>query len=79
MFGLKRALLFFFMLLIVALVVLFVLENQQVVSLVMFGWSMSDVPLAIPMILALLLGFSVGPILGVYIVMRAKCRLRSEA
>lgn len=79
MLGLKRLLLFFVMLLIAIFVVLFVLENQQMVSLVIFGWSMSAVPLAIPVILALLLGLAVGPILGVYIIMRAKRRLRSES
>lgn len=72
--NLRRVLLFLFMFLIAALVILFALENQQLVSLVIFGSSMSAVPLAIPIILSLLLGLAVGPVLGVYVVIRAKRR-----
>ncbi|AYF51847.1 lipopolysaccharide assembly protein LapA domain-containing protein [Pseudomonas sp. PS01298] len=79
MLGLKRVLFLLFMLMIAVFVILFVLGNQQMVSLMIFGWSAPAVPLAIPMIFSLLLGLAIGPVLGVYIVIRAKRRVSADA
>lgn len=44
--------------------VVFILENQQRVSLVFFGWSSPELFLAVPIIVALLAGMLIGPVLG---------------
>ncbi len=76
MHNLKRMLFALLLLAIAAVVVFFVLENQQSVALVLFGWSAPAVPLAIPVLTALLLGLGVGPVLGAYVAMRSKRRMR---
>ncbi|OCT25896.1 lipopolysaccharide assembly protein LapA domain-containing protein [Pseudomonas putida] len=43
--------------------VMFVLENQQLVSLGMFGWSLPDLPVALPVLAAFVLGLALGPLL----------------
>ncbi|WP_422416447.1 LapA family protein [Pseudomonas sp. GZD-222] len=75
--NLKRALVVLFVLVLVMLVLFFVLENQQAVALVMFGWSAPSMPVAVPVVAALLLGLAIGPLLGAYGVWRGKRRLRS--
>ncbi len=45
--NLKRALAALFVLLLAAVVLFFVLENQQAVSLVMFGWTAPPLPVAV--------------------------------
>ncbi|PYC22931.1 lipopolysaccharide assembly protein LapA domain-containing protein [Pseudomonas mosselii] len=77
--NLKRALVALFVLLLAALVLFFVLENQQTVSLVMFGWTAPAVPVAVLVVAALVLGLAVGPLLGVYGLMRAKRKIRASA
>lgn len=62
--NLKRALVALFMLLLAAAVLFFVLENQQAVSLVMFGWSAPAMPVALLVLAALLVGLAVGPLAG---------------
>lgn len=59
----KRLIFFIVVLLIVVATVVFTLENQQAVTLVLFGWSAPELSLAIPVILALLLGMVIGPVL----------------
>lgn len=76
MLNLKRMLFALLLLAIAAAVMFFVLENQQSVALVLFGWSAPAVPLAIPVLAALLLGLGVGPVLGAYIALRSRRRLR---
>lgn len=77
--NLKRALAVLFVLLLAAVVLFFVLENQQPVSLVLFGWAAPEVPAAVLMLAALVLGLAVGPLLGAYGVMRSKRRIRTRA
>ncbi|MHC2147781.1 lipopolysaccharide assembly protein LapA domain-containing protein [Pseudomonas sp. 210_17 TE3656] len=74
--NLKRALVVLFILALATLVLFFVLENQQVVALVMFGWSAPALPLSVVVLAALLLGLVVGPLMGVYVGLRAKGRAR---
>ena len=62
MHNLKRMLFALLLLAIAAVVVFFVFENQQSVALVLFGWSAPAIPLAIPVLAALLLGLGVGPV-----------------
>lgn len=77
--NLKRALAALFVLLLAAVVLFFVLENQQAVSLVLFGWTAPAVPVAILVIAALVVGLAVGPLLGAYGVLRSKRKIRASA
>ncbi|BCJ08298.1 hypothetical protein PRtIB026_A20290 [Pseudomonas sp. RtIB026] len=63
--NLKRALVVLFVLLLAAVVLFFVLENQQAVSLVLFGWSAPSMPIAVLVLAALVVGLAIGPLLGV--------------
>ncbi|MBV6285966.1 MULTISPECIES: lipopolysaccharide assembly protein LapA domain-containing protein [Pseudomonas] len=74
--NLKRVLLALVVLSIAAVVLLFVLENQQSVALVLFGWALPALPLSVVVLVALVGGLLVGPLMGVYIGMRAKRRAR---
>lgn len=73
--NLKRALVVLFLLALTALVLFFVLENQQPVVLILFGWSAPAMPVALPVIAALLVGLAVGPLLGVCGALRYKRRI----
>jgi len=64
MHNLKRALLAIFALLLVLVILAFVLENQQSVALLFLGWSGPQLPVALLMILALLVGMVIGPVLS---------------
>jgi uncharacterized integral membrane protein len=64
MHNLKRALLAIFALLLVLVILAFVLENQQSVALLFLGWSGPQLPVALLMILALLVGMVLGPVLS---------------
>ncbi|QCI11291.1 DUF1049 domain-containing protein [Pseudomonas putida] len=77
--NLKRALAALFVLLLAAVVLFFVLENQQSVALVLFGWSAPAVPVAVLVLAALVVGLAVGPLLGAYAFMRSKRKLRRSA
>jgi len=77
--NLKRALVALFVLLLAAAVLFFVLENQQAVALVLFGWSAPAMPVAVPVIAALVVGLAVGPLLGAYGVQRSKRKIRASA
>ncbi|HGM5582919.1 TPA: lipopolysaccharide assembly protein LapA domain-containing protein [Pseudomonas putida] len=61
-----RVLLLALVILLGALVLFFVLENQQAVTLVLFGWSMPSTPVAVPVLAALVFGLAVGPLLAVF-------------
>ncbi|MCE0916200.1 MULTISPECIES: lipopolysaccharide assembly protein LapA domain-containing protein [unclassified Pseudomonas] len=76
--NLKRALVVLFVLLLAAVVLFFVLENQQSVSLVLFGWSAPSVPVAVLVLVALVIGLAVGPMLGAYGVARGRRQLRER-
>ena len=60
---------------LVVATIVFILENQQRVSLVFLGWSSPELYLAIPVIVALLLGMSIGPFLGWAVGMRKRRKL----
>ncbi|KPN94016.1 MULTISPECIES: LapA family protein [Pseudomonas] len=62
--SLKRVLLGLVFLLLILVVLAFVLENQQSVSLLFFGWAGPQLPVSLVMVLALLIGMLIGPILG---------------
>ncbi|QXH37101.1 lipopolysaccharide assembly protein LapA domain-containing protein [Pseudomonas muyukensis] len=74
--NLKRALAALFVLVLAALVLFFVLENQQAVSLVMFGWSAPAVPVAVLVLVALVVGLVIGPLLGIFTLMRGRQKAR---
>ncbi|GFM79558.1 hypothetical protein PSCICO_35540 [Pseudomonas cichorii] len=72
----KRIILIVVVLLVVLATTVFMLENQQPVTLVFFGWSAPRLSQAIPVVLALLLGMLVGPVLAWLVSLRKK-RTRS--
>lgn len=59
---LKRVLLVAIALLIVLAVTVFMLENRQTVALTFMGWSAPEISVAVPVVLALLLGMLIGPV-----------------
>ncbi|EPJ89973.1 hypothetical protein CFII64_02611 [Pseudomonas sp. CFII64] len=61
---LVRALLGVVALAVVATTIIFILENQQPVSLAFLGWSAPQLSLSVPIILALLVGMLIGPVLS---------------
>lgn len=77
--NLKRLIAALFVLLLAAVVMFFVLENQQTVALVLFGWSAPALPVAVPVLAALVIGLAVGPLLGAYGVQRSKRKIRARA
>ncbi len=60
---------------LVVATIVFILENQQRVSLVFLGWSSPELYLAIPVIVALLLVMIIGPFLGWAVGMRKRRKL----
>ncbi|PYC00936.1 DUF1049 domain-containing protein [Pseudomonas koreensis] len=62
--NLKRIMLGVFLLLMVLVVLAFVLENQQSVTLLFFGFSGPQLPVSVVAVLALLVGMLIGPVLG---------------
>lgn len=72
--NLKRFVFFIIVLLIVAATVVFTLENQQPVALVFLGWSAPELSVAVPVILALLVGMVIGPVLAWIARLRRKPR-----
>jgi len=59
--------------------IVFILENQQRVSLVFLGHSSPELFLAVPIIIALLVGMLIGPVLGWAVGARKKRRLDRRA
>ena len=76
--GLVRILLVLSVMALAVLVLFFVLENQQAVSLVLLGWPLPAVPVALPILVAMLAGLAVGPLLASYYVVRNNRRRRPE-
>ncbi|MHC8291535.1 LapA family protein [Pseudomonas sp. XS1P51] len=50
--------------LLVLLVVVFILENNQPATLTFFGWSTPQLPFAVYVVMALLLGWGAGPVMS---------------
>jgi len=59
----KQLILVVFFLLLVAAVLIFVLENQQPATLAFLGLTLPSMPLSVFVLVALVLGLSVGPLL----------------
>ncbi|MFW3895886.1 LapA family protein [Pseudomonas bharatica] len=57
----------------------FVLENRQPVSLVVFGLPAPAMPMAVLVLTAFVIGLSVGPLLGLGILVRYRLRARGTA
>ncbi|MDH0748213.1 lipopolysaccharide assembly protein LapA domain-containing protein [Pseudomonas sp. GD03842] len=72
--NLKRLLFFVVVVLIASATVVFMLENQQPATLVLFGWSAPELPVAVPVILALLVGLAIGPVLALFTRSRKKTK-----
>ncbi|MEB0075929.1 LapA family protein [Pseudomonas sp. CCI3.2] len=60
----KRIIFVIVILLIALATVVFLLENQQPTALVFLGWTAPQMSVAVPIILALLVGMVIGPVLG---------------
>lgn len=60
------------LLLLAIVIAVFVLENRQPVGLTFFGWPAPQLSLAVPVILALLLGMLIGPVLAWFAGLRKK-------
>lgn len=66
-------------LVVAAICLLFVLENPQKVALSFLGFTSPEWPLSVVVLLALLAGLAVGPLIGWFIAMRGRRRLRRAA
>ncbi|WP_434698590.1 DUF1049 domain-containing protein [Pseudomonas sp. D1-1] len=62
--NMMRTLLALFALLLVLATLTFVLENQEPTSLLFLGWKAPELPISMLMVFALLLGMSIGPLIG---------------
>ncbi|CAI8768261.1 lipopolysaccharide assembly protein LapA domain-containing protein [Pseudomonas marginalis] len=62
--GVKRVSLVLVILALVLVTLAFVLENQQGVTLSFLGWSTAQLPVAVFITLALILGMLISPLLG---------------
>lgn len=60
----KRLALVVLALLVASAVVLFVLENNQSVTLLFLGWSAPQLPVSVCVLVSLLAGMMVGPLLA---------------
>lgn len=65
-----RYLKYIFLSLIAVCTVVFVLENQESVSVQILGLPMPELPTSLYMLLSLLMGLAMGPLLGWYLSMR---------
>jgi uncharacterized integral membrane protein len=60
----KRVLLAVVVLLLVLAILVFVLENQQPVTLLFLGWAGPQLPVSVMVVTALLIGMLIGPCVG---------------
>lgn len=72
MCNIRRLLLVLFIIVLVALVLFFVLENQQSVVRVFFGWAAPAVPVAALVLAALGAGLAVGSLLVSIILLKGR-------
>lgn len=59
--NLGRVIVVVFVLLLILAILGFVLENQQAVSLLFFGWTGPQLPISVVVVIALLVGMLIGP------------------
>lgn len=64
--GVKRFVVVLVVVLAALAVLAFVLENQQGVALSFLGWSTAQMPVAVFVVVALIVGMLIGPVLGVF-------------
>ncbi len=69
---LVRALLGIIALAAVVITIIFILENQQPISLAFLGWTAPQLSLAVLIVLSLLVGMLIGPVLSWIISLRKK-------
>lgn len=67
------------LLIVAATCLLFVLENPQKVTLSFLGFAGPQWPVSVVVLLALLAGLAVGPLIGWFIAIRGRRRLRRAA
>ncbi|MNJ13129.1 hypothetical protein D3C77_73330 [compost metagenome] len=66
----KRLLLGLFLVVVVLGVLVFVLENQQSVTLVFLGGALPQYPVSVFVLAALLVGLAIGPVLSLIVAKR---------
>ena len=62
--GVKRIVSMLVVLVVVFAILVFVLENQQGITLSFLGWNTAQMPAAVFVTLALIFGMVIGPLLG---------------
>lgn len=65
--GVKRVVAVLIAVLAALVVLAFVLENQQSVALTFLGWSTAQMPVAVFVVVALIVGMLIGPVLGLLV------------
>lgn len=65
--GVKRVVAVLIAVLAALVVLAFVLENQQGVALSFLGWSTVQMPVAVFVVVALIVGMMIGPVLGMLV------------
>ncbi|WP_312491811.1 lipopolysaccharide assembly protein LapA domain-containing protein [Pseudomonas cremoris] len=75
MHGVKRVVTVLTVLVVALAVLVFVLENQQDVSLSFLGFGTGQVPVSVFLLMALVVGMLVGPLLMVLVRYRRSCAI----
>lgn len=73
--GVKRVVAVLIAVLAALVVLAFVLENQQGVALSFLGWNTAQMPVAVFVVVALIVGMIMGPLLSVLFVRRRRIPL----
>lgn len=76
--AMRRVLLGLILLIVAVGTLIFVLENRQTASLMLFGWPTPELPMAVFVAAALLLGMLVSPLLGMLFYGRMRVQLVSR-
>ncbi|KAB0498504.1 lipopolysaccharide assembly protein LapA domain-containing protein [Pseudomonas moorei] len=77
MTNIKRILIGSFVLLLVLATLVFVLENQQSVSLLFLGWGAPHLPVSVIALVALLAGMVIGPLIRLLFLRSSQLRRKS--
>ena len=62
--GVTRVILILAILAVALVMLIFILENQQIVSLSFMGWTTSQMPISVFLVVALIAGMLIGPFFG---------------
>lgn len=68
----NRIVLSLLLLLLFVAILIFMLENNQQLSLLFLGWSTPQLPVALYIVLALLIGWVTGPLIGLLLKKKQK-------